>query len=87
MNCDEVRDLTGAYALGSVTPEEKRLIEAHLADCDLHDEIVGLTAGRVTTRNVPEGEAGLIIDQRPAPGTLSPKGGRVNLVFARRGQP
>lgn len=50
-------------------------------------KIVGLTAGRVTTRNVLEGEEGLIIDQRPAPGTLSPKGGRVNLVFARRGQP
>ncbi|NNG15453.1 MAG: PASTA domain-containing protein [Gemmatimonadales bacterium] len=50
-------------------------------------EIVGLTAGRVTTRSVLEGEAGLIIDQRPAPGTLSPKGGRVNLVFARLGQP
>ncbi len=50
-------------------------------------KIVGLTAGRVTTRNVLEGEEGLIIDQRPAPGTLSPKGGRVNLVFARLGQP
>jgi anti-sigma-K factor RskA len=44
MNCDEVRDLTGAYALGSVSPEEKRQIEDHLEDCDLHDEIAGLTA-------------------------------------------
>lgn len=43
MNCDEVRDLTGAYALGSVSPEEKRQIEDHLEDCDLHDEISGLT--------------------------------------------
>ena len=50
-------------------------------------EVVGLTAGRVTTRNVRDGTEGLIIDQRPAPGTLSPKGGRVNLVFARLGQP
>ena len=44
MNCDVVRDLSGAYALGSVTPEEKRQIEEHLAGCDLHDEIVGLRA-------------------------------------------
>jgi|GEM_PF-5083261 hypothetical protein len=44
MNCDEVRDLTGAYALGSVSPGEKRQIEDHLEDCDLHDEIAGLTA-------------------------------------------
>ena len=43
MNCDEVRDLTGAYALGSVSPEEKRQVEDHLEDCDLHDEISGLT--------------------------------------------
>jgi serine/threonine-protein kinase len=50
-------------------------------------EVVGLAAGRVTTRSVFGGETGVIIDQRPAPGTLSPKGGRVNLVFARRGQP
>lgn len=50
-------------------------------------EVVGLTAGRVTTRNVAEGEEGVIIDQRPAPGTLAPKGGRVNLVFGRVGRP
>lgn len=47
MNCDEVRDLTGAYALGSVSPEEKRQIEDHLKDCGLHDEIAGLTATAV----------------------------------------
>ena len=44
MNCDDVRDLTGAYALGSVSPEEKRQIEEHLEGCDLHDEIAGLSA-------------------------------------------
>lgn len=49
--------------------------------------LAGLVAGRVTTRTVPGSEDGRIVDQRPAPGTLSPKGGRVNLVFARRRQP
>ena len=44
MNCDEVRDLSGAYALGSVSPEEKNQIEDHFAGCDLHPEISGLVA-------------------------------------------
>lgn len=44
MNCDEVRGLTGAYALGSVSPEEKRQIEDHLVICNLHPEISGLLA-------------------------------------------
>lgn len=62
MNCDEVRDLTGAYALGSVSPEEKRQIEDHLEDCDLHDEIAGLTAtamGLASTSLELEPPAGL----------------------------
>ncbi len=62
MNCDEVRDLTGAYALGSVSPEEKRQIEDHLEDCDLHDEIAGLTAtamGLASTSLELESPAGL----------------------------
>ena len=42
MSCDEVRDLTGAYALGTVSAEEKRLIEDHLVSCELHAEIAGL---------------------------------------------
>ncbi|TFG52372.1 MAG: PASTA domain-containing protein [Gemmatimonadales bacterium] len=50
-------------------------------------ELAGLVAGRVTTRTVPDADERRIIDQRPAAGTLSPKGGRVNLVFARRGRP
>ena len=44
MNCEEVRDLTGAYALGRVSPEEKDQIEDHIDGCDLHDEITGLSA-------------------------------------------
>jgi len=48
--------------------------------------LAGLTAGRVTTRDVPGADDGRIVGQRPAPGTLAPQGGRVNLVFARRGR-
>jgi anti-sigma-K factor RskA len=33
MTHDELRELTGAYALGVVTGEERRAIEAHLAVC------------------------------------------------------
>ena len=44
MNCDEVRDLTGAYVLGSVSGDERRQIEDHVAACDLHAEIAGLAA-------------------------------------------
>ena len=44
MTCDEVRDLTGAYVLGSTTEDEKRQIENHVAGCDLHAEIPSLAA-------------------------------------------
>ena len=44
MTCDEVRDLTGAYVLGSTTENEKRQIENHVAGCDLHAEIASLAA-------------------------------------------
>ncbi len=50
-------------------------------------EAAGLRVGRVTRRAVAEGEDGRIIDQRPAPGTLAPLGGRVNIVFPRTGRP
>ncbi|MCH8236346.1 MAG: zf-HC2 domain-containing protein, partial [Chloroflexi bacterium] len=44
MTCDEVRDLTGAYVLGSTTEDEKRQIENHVAGCELHAEIASLAA-------------------------------------------
>jgi anti-sigma-K factor RskA len=33
MTCDEFEELSGAYVLGAVTPEERREAEAHLATC------------------------------------------------------
>ena len=44
MNCEEVRELSGAYALGALSPEELREVEAHLAECNLHEEMAALRA-------------------------------------------
>ena len=44
MNCDEVRELLGAYVLDAVSLEERAEIEAHLADCGLHEEVASLRA-------------------------------------------
>lgn len=33
MNCQEIEDISGAYALGAVTPQEALHIEAHLSRC------------------------------------------------------
>ena len=44
MNCDEVRELLGAYALDAVPPDEREAIEAHLDECSLHEEVVSLRA-------------------------------------------
>ncbi|MBW3595511.1 MAG: zf-HC2 domain-containing protein, partial [Actinobacteria bacterium] len=34
MQHDDVKDLLAAYALGAVTPEEKRAVDVHLMSCD-----------------------------------------------------
>jgi anti-sigma-K factor RskA len=44
MNCEDVRELAGAYALGALSPEELREVEAHLAECNLHEEMAALRA-------------------------------------------
>ena len=33
MTCEEVDDLSGAYALGALPPQEVEAVEAHLATC------------------------------------------------------
>jgi anti-sigma-K factor RskA len=33
MNCHEFEELSGAYVLGAVTPEERELMEEHIAEC------------------------------------------------------
>jgi anti-sigma-K factor RskA len=44
MNCDEVNEAAGAYALGALPPEELREVEAHLQECNLHEEFASLRA-------------------------------------------
>lgn len=50
-------------------------------------EQAGLKAGAVTWHTVPNRPAGLVIEQRPAPGTLSPRDGRVDLILSRKPNP
>lgn len=44
MNCQEVEELAGAYALWALPPETIQEIEAHLASCSAHPDIAGLRA-------------------------------------------
>jgi anti-sigma-K factor RskA len=44
MNCEEVREAAGAYALRALPPEEMREVEAHLRECNLHEEFASLRA-------------------------------------------
>ena len=47
----------------------------------------GLNVGRVTTKVSTDHAEGEVFEQRPAAGTLSPRGGRVDLVVARKPMP
>ncbi len=42
MNCEQVDELLGAYALAALPDDERRAVEAHLASCDLHEEAAAL---------------------------------------------
>ena len=44
MNCEEIRDLLAAYALGTATSEERAQVESHLDECNLHPELRELSA-------------------------------------------
>ncbi len=44
MNCEQVEELAGAYALGALPPGEKADVERHLASCDRHPEMRELQA-------------------------------------------
>jgi anti-sigma-K factor RskA len=48
MNCAEVAELLGVYALDALPAAEKAEVERHLATCDLHGELVGLLAAAAT---------------------------------------
>jgi anti-sigma-K factor RskA len=65
MNCDEVAELLGAYALDALPPEERAALEQHLATCSLHDELVGLlgAAATVPFTTTPEAPAPALRDR------------------------
>ena len=42
MNCEEVDELAGAYALHALPQQELAEVEAHLAGCERHPEMAGL---------------------------------------------
>lgn len=44
MNCEEVEELAGAYAIGALPEEERAAVSAHLESCDKHPEIRDLQA-------------------------------------------
>jgi len=47
-------------------------------------EMVGLTVGLVQTRPPGRARPGSILEQRPAPGVLLPRGARIDLIVAER---
>ena len=44
MNCDEIEELAGAYALGALPEADRAVVFAHLESCDKHPEIRELQA-------------------------------------------
>lgn len=44
MDCEEIEELSGAYALGAVTEDERREVEQHFRTCDQHAEMAELLA-------------------------------------------
>jgi anti-sigma-K factor RskA len=47
MNCEEIEELAGAYALGALPEAERAAVSEHLATCDKHSEmgeLVGVAA-------------------------------------------
>jgi anti-sigma-K factor RskA len=64
MNCEEFEELSGAYALGALTPEEMRAARAHLATCDRHADVPELQA-------VAAGLAAAVPEMEPPPALKS----------------
>jgi hypothetical protein len=44
MSCENIRELIPAYVMGTASAEEVLLIEMHLVECDLHDDIASMGA-------------------------------------------
>lgn len=65
MNCEDVRELAGAYALDALPLDERREVEAHLADCDSHGEYASfIAAARALDSAWPEREPSPELRQR-----------------------
>jgi anti-sigma-K factor RskA len=73
VNCDEVRELAGAYALDALSPEELREVREHLVTCNLHD----LAALRATALLLPGA-----VEERTPPDAL-----RARILDAARASP
>ncbi len=57
MNCEQVDELSGAYALGILDAEERAAVEEHLRGCALHPELASLRAAALLVgRSVEERE-------------------------------
>jgi serine/threonine-protein kinase len=50
-------------------------------------ELAGLAVGSTSSRTVLGKPDGIVVEQRPAPGTLSSRGGRVDLILSRKATP
>ncbi len=73
MNCDEVRELAGAYALDALTEEERRQVNEHLGSCDLHDELAALRATALGLASAaPEREPPAELEARIIAAALAP---------------
>ena len=44
MNCEEIEELLGAYALDALLPKDAQEMEAHLSSCAKHDDVSELRA-------------------------------------------
>ena len=54
MNCEQVNEALGAYALDSLPPDERREVEAHLRECNLHEDALALRATASLLAYAPE---------------------------------
>lgn len=57
MNCEQIEEMAGAYALGALDAAERRAFDEHLAGCDEHGELASLRAtAMLLERSVEEHE-------------------------------
>lgn len=54
MNCDQVNEALGAYALDALPPDERREVAAHLRECHLHEDALALRAAASLLAYTPE---------------------------------